>query len=129
MSKITACIIAFFLLFLLHFALLLYFIFSDGPHLRKITQSAEFEGLTGNDTEFKAARSKFIDQIEMAVDKRFSDFSSPNVVLATRIADLQSWPKTWESLKGSDKQCYSVRCFLLYSVVICFKVLKLLFKL
>ncbi|XP_060554316.1 zinc finger protein 862-like [Ruditapes philippinarum] len=70
---------------------------SDGPSLRKIINS-KLE-LKGDEREFNSARNKIIDQIEAALLRRFSEFSSLGVIKATRIADILSWPKSWEMLQ------------------------------
>lgn len=58
------------------------------------------QDLTGNMREFDAARRSFIDKIEVAILKRFSEFSNVGLIKATKIADIKSWPKEWNKLKG-----------------------------
>lgn len=79
----------------------LYYFNSDGPYLRKVTGTdSSFNSLTGNDREFQSARKYLTEEIIKAIEKRFADFSTTGVVLATRIVELVKWPKTWELLKG-----------------------------
>lgn len=51
------------------------------------------QDLTGNMREFDAVRRSFIDKIEVAILKRFSEFSNVGLIKATKIADIKSWPK------------------------------------
>ena len=77
--------------------------------LRKVTGD---EGVLGNDLEFAAARTSLTDQTWAAFEQQFQDFSSPTVVRATRIADINSWPKVWDSLKGyMFNACYQLNQF------------------
>lgn len=81
------------------------FFTSHGPHLRKVIEVSEYEGtpLTHcNAVEFKSARIKLLEQMETALEKRFVDFSQshPGVILSTKIADITTWPKSWDTLKG-----------------------------
>lgn len=67
-----------------------------------------FEGTTltnCNLQQFNAVRSKIIENIEQALMDMFSEFSSTTVVKATRIADIKTWPKEWDELKGLAPLC------------------------
>ncbi|CAC5360735.1 unnamed protein product [Mytilus coruscus] len=75
---------------------------SDGPHLHKVIDKTEFQGVKltfCNNVEFIAARQNLLDKLLESLDKRFSKLSSSSIVQATLIADLQIWPKSWEALK------------------------------
>ena len=70
--------------------------------MRKVADMTELEGvqLTGSSTEFEGSKTTLLQEIEKALSARFGDFSSSNMVLSTRIADLKTWPTSWEQLKG-----------------------------
>jgi hypothetical protein len=52
-------------------------------------------------------KEKFIDNIILALEGRFNEFKkSEAVVKATCIADLKSWPREWDSLKGLRTVCF-----------------------
>jgi hypothetical protein len=78
--------------------------FSDGPNFKKLDE--QFEGIKLCNTDFhhfKKIRSAFIESIESALGKRFSEFSPTStmpVVNATCMADLRTWPQEWQDLKG-----------------------------
>ncbi|CAC5426492.1 unnamed protein product [Mytilus coruscus] len=75
---------------------------SDGPYLRKVIDKTEFQGVKltfCNNVEFIAVRQNLLDKLLEFLDKRFSEFSTTSIVQATRIADLQIWPKSWEAFK------------------------------
>jgi len=66
-----------------------------------VIEKTEFRGtvLTHcNIQEFTAARKKLLDSLTSAVEKGFHEFSdssaNQSVILATRIGDLNIWPKT-----------------------------------
>ena len=77
----------------------------DGPHLRKVFANTELEGIVMTHcnalTEFLSARAKLIDNLESALQKRFTDFTSGgdiSVIQATKIADVKMWPHNWDEL-------------------------------
>lgn len=47
------------------------------------------------------SKEVFINSVIGSLETRFKDLrDAENIVTATRIADLRSWPVTWDDLKG-----------------------------
>ena len=75
----------------------------DGPQLRKLADKTVFNGMQlthCNTAEFNVAKQKWLNNLEEALQKRFVEFTTNDIVCATKIADMKSWPRDWESLKG-----------------------------
>jgi hypothetical protein len=77
----------------------------DGSRLRTVIGEDEFKGtaLTHTDIrEFSAARENIIAALTTALEKRFREFQcdDSNVISATQVADVASWPRDWETLQG-----------------------------
>ena len=52
-------------------------------------------------TEFSSARAKLIDNLESALQKRFTDFTPGgdiSGIQATKMADVKMWPHNWDEL-------------------------------
>lgn len=78
--------------------------FSDGPNLRKLHDQYEGTKLCNTGFQhFSQIKIAFIESIQSALQKRFSEFSPSStmpVVNATQIADLKVWPQEWQDLRG-----------------------------
>lgn len=78
--------------------------FSDGPNLRKLHDKYEGAKLCNTGFQhFSQIKIAFIESIQSALQKRFSEFSPSStmpVVNATQIADLKAWPQEWQDLRG-----------------------------
>lgn len=74
---------------------------SDGPSLRKIDNKDTYQGIQlSKERIFKFSKVSMLDEVIQQFSKRFSDFCTEStVVKATRIADVKTWPRDWESLK------------------------------
>lgn len=74
---------------------------SDGPSLRKIDNKDTYQGIQlSKERIFKFSKVSMLDEVIQQFSKRFSDFcTEPTAVKATRIADVKTWPRDWESLK------------------------------
>lgn len=76
---------------------------SDGPSLRKIDNKDTYQGIQlSKERIFKFSKVSMLNEVIQQFSKRFSDFCTEStVVKATRIADVKTWPRDWESLKGN----------------------------
>jgi hypothetical protein len=60
---------------------------------------SNFQDLKGNGDRFQSVRTRLVDSLVTALNKRFADFDS-GIIDATSIADLNEWPKDSETLRG-----------------------------
>jgi hypothetical protein len=65
-----------------------------------MSDTSEYDGVPlAGDVKF--SREVFISTVITCLEVRFKDFKeAESVVRSTRIADLKSWPVSWEDLKG-----------------------------
>ena len=57
--------------------------------------------LVGSTAEFESARQKLLDGLLACLRKRFQDLDTNDVVQASKLAALQTWPARGENLKGN----------------------------
>lgn len=80
------------------------FIYSDGPHLRRM-QANPPENLTGNLSAFDCARKTVVVQLTLSLDKRFAEADTRGeglqMLQAARIFNLKVWPKDLSESPGS----------------------------
>ncbi|KAJ8038366.1 hypothetical protein HOLleu_15764 [Holothuria leucospilota] len=84
---------------------------SDGPNLRKARQMPP-NSLTGNTTSFDSARVQFIEQLLVALRKRFTEFpggDTDKILRHSSVINLKTFPKTKEEAKDyGDKEIASL---------------------
>jgi len=107
------------------------FKFRDGPKLKAVICSDEYKGtaLSYIDLkEFTAARQSIIIALSDALEVRFREFQSEDhsdLIAATQVADVASWPREIEALLGClDCSIFFQACvaldILLFSFIVAF---------
>lgn len=62
------------------------------------------------------SKEVFINSVIGSLETRFKDLrDAENIVRATRIADLRSWPVTWVDLKGLHKSLFKKKIVFRFS--------------
>ena len=78
--------------------------YRDGLNLRKAIEN-EPASLTGNDTPFVSARSKFLTAIIESLHKRFTD--DPGILGSMSVFNMSMFPTDEEDLQSKYCNCFS----------------------